>query len=245
MKKTIVVLLLIMVVVLSGCEKELALDVPETIVANEDGSFLVEGTYTGPNGATFHIDHKKLQDIEDGDSFSYQMQLDKPGDGKVNVKVIKLSKQVSKDIVIDGSKFVAAAEKAKSEEETKNIEEEKEVLHDNPFFNIELHVADVKSGSGQVIGKRGYINYDSSLLEQLKNDPEVVSQFREFIQTTLGDTKYNWFNVFFEDGKALKTTGGFIEYIKPDDEGAVLEAISVMETLMFNEDEGVYKVLED
>lgn len=94
----------------------------------------------------------------------------------------------------------------------------------NFLLQYELKEEDVKSGSGKVIGKRGYINVPKAeLYDNLEGNEELAAFIKELFESKIDEKKYNWFNIFFEDGSTFLFTGAnwtIIDYVeKPNNQG--------------------------
>lgn len=116
MKKLLVVLLL--VIALVGCSKEMniALD-SETVTADKEGNFVIEGKYEGPKEARLYINGIEEQTINDGEAFSFSMKLDSPDDATVKVKAIKLTDMVEKSVTVKGDVYRADLERQEVEKQ--------------------------------------------------------------------------------------------------------------------------------
>lgn len=95
------------------------------------------------------------------------------------------------------------------------------------FQNAEIKTAPVKSGSGEVIGKRAYV-------EVSKEDAKKVpfNTFVTFQDYTIKDADYNYFTICFDDGTGIVYAGCVIQYPyygKIDDTGSIIEAEGYLE----------------
>ena len=113
----------------------------------------------------------------------------------------------------------------------------------NFLLNYELQEEDVKSGSGNVIGKRGYINVPKAeLYNNLEGNEELAAFIQELFESKIDEKKYNWFNIFFEDGSTFLFTGAnwtIIDYVeKPNYQGTTPidpDAVFIMKDKAFRE----------
>ncbi|MDD4699837.1 MAG: PT domain-containing protein [Oscillospiraceae bacterium] len=96
------------------------------------------------------------------------------------------------------------------------------VTSDNPLMNAEFETANVKSGSGDVIGQRGYILIDKSVLEGVTNE-----QMIEFATSCVDDSGLNWVSIICTDGTGVCFQGSmsmFFVYGTMDNEGGITDA---------------------
>lgn len=103
----------------------------------------------------------------------------------------------------------------------------------NFLLDYDVKTADVKSGSGDVIGQRAYISV-------LKSKFETVTEenYKEFVESVVKDSGYNWFTIKCDDGTGVCFPGSMYhvgDYGKLDDEGAILESYG---TITLNENNG-------
>lgn len=92
----------------------------------------------------------------------------------------------------------------------------------NFLLDCDVKTADVKSGSGDVIGQRAYISILKSKLEEV-----TEASYKEFVETVVKDSGYNWFTIKCDDGTGIVFPGSMYyvgDYGKLDDEGAILES---------------------
>lgn len=73
---------------------------------------------------------------------------------------------------------------------------------DNPLMNCEVMEADVKSGSGKVIGTRAYIEFPRKEFDKLSDE-----QIAEFAQEVIDGADYNYFTIDFGDGTGVVFSG--------------------------------------
>ncbi len=96
-------------------------------------------------------------------------------------------------------------------------------VHKNPLTQAKVKTADVMNGSGtDKIGERAYI-------EISKEDLQNVTQedFKEFAETIVKDSGYNYFTVICNDGTGVFFGGSeiiIVSYGKLNDEGMLEEA---------------------
>ena len=97
-------------------------------------------------------------------------------------------------------------------------------VHKNPLTQAKVKTAEVMNGSGtEKIGERAYI-------EISKEDLQNVTQedFKEFADTVVKDSGYNWFTIVCNDGTGICFVGSMenvAEYGKIDNEGRTEEVI--------------------
>ena len=101
----------------------------------------------------------------------------------------------------------------------------------NVLLDCKVKVADVKNGLGtDVIGQRAYIDILKSQLVAVSED-----DYKEFVETVVKDSGYNWFSIMCEDGTGITFPGSMYfvgEYGKQDKDGSILEkfgTISIQE----------------
>lgn len=93
----------------------------------------------------------------------------------------------------------------------------------NFLLDYDVKTADVKSGSGDVIGQRAYISVIKSKLEEAT--PE---NFAEFAETVVKDSGYNWFTIKCDDGTGIVFDGSDVTlpvYGALDDDGRVSDTV--------------------
>ena len=94
----------------------------------------------------------------------------------------------------------------------------------NILLDCKVKTADVMNGFGtDVIGQRAYIDI-------LKSDLLTVSEedYKEFVETVVKDSGYNWFTIVCNDGTGICFVGSMenvAEYGKIDNEGRTEEVI--------------------
>ena len=112
-----------------------------------------------------------------------------------------------------------------STNETKSQESETTLTQntsDNPLISADFKTADVKSGSGDILGQRGYINLSKSDLKTITNE-----QLVDFANEKVAGSGLNWVAIICEDGTGICFSGSIKEiasYGKLDSEGALLSA---------------------
>lgn len=77
-----------------------------------------------------------------------------------------------------------------------------EATVDNPLLACDIMEADVKSGSGKVIGKRAYINIPEDEFKQLSDD-----QIAEFVNNNVDGADYNYYTIDFGNGRGVVFPG--------------------------------------
>lgn len=93
----------------------------------------------------------------------------------------------------------------------------------NFLLDCKVKTADVKSGSGEVIGQRAFVSVLKSQLADLT--PE---NFAEFAETVVKDSGYNWYTIKCDDGTGIVFAASDIAaaiYGVLDDEAAISETI--------------------
>jgi len=88
-----------------------------------------------------------------------------------------------------------------SSESSKSVDTE-EPVSTNPLMDCEVKVTDVKSGSGNVIGTRAYVEISQSDFESLSDE-----QIAEFVLSEVKDKDYNYFTIDFGNGKGVVFPG--------------------------------------
>lgn len=81
----------------------------------------------------------------------------------------------------------------------------------------------MKSGSGDVIGKRAYIYVLKSQLQEI-----TVANFEEFAKTVVEGSEYSWFTIQCDDGTGIVFSGSDTTsaiYGILDDEDAISETV--------------------
>lgn len=103
----------------------------------------------------------------------------------------------------------------------------------NILMDCKVKVADVKNGFGtDVIGQRAYIDILKSQLVTVSAD-----DYKEFVETVVKDSGYNWFSIMCEDGTGITFPGSMYfvgEYGKQDKDGSISEKYG---TISIQEDE--------
>lgn len=93
----------------------------------------------------------------------------------------------------------------------------------NFLLDCAVKTANVKSGSGDVIGQRAYVSILKSQLSDLAPD-----NFAEFAETVVKDSGYSWFSIKCDDGTGIVFAGSSVEmpvYGTLDDDAAVADTI--------------------
>lgn len=93
----------------------------------------------------------------------------------------------------------------------------------NFLLDYDVKTADVKSGSGDVIGQRAYISIIKSKLQEVTAD-----NFAEFAETVVKDSGYNWFTIKCDDGTGIVFDGSDVTlpvYGALDDDGRISNTI--------------------
>ena len=94
----------------------------------------------------------------------------------------------------------------------------------NPLLDCEIQTADVMNGSKtEVLGQRAYIEIEKDTLKSV-----TEKQFKEFADTVVDGSGYNWFSIICPDKTGLIFTGSNIAmatYGDLNDEGAVANLI--------------------
>ena len=91
----------------------------------------------------------------------------------------------------------------------------------NFLLDCDVKTADVKSGSGDVIGQRAFVSVLKSQLAEL-----TAENFAEFAETIVKDSGYNYFTIKCDDGTGIVFPGSMCyvsHYCQLDDDGAMLE----------------------
>lgn len=112
----------------------------------------------------------------------------------------------------------------KVETVTENSKQIYPAVHENVLTKAKIKTADVMNGSGtEKIGERAYIEIKKAELEQATQE-----DFKEFADTTVKDSGYNWFSIVCEDGTGICFIGSManaVEYGKMDEEGSLDEVL--------------------
>lgn len=93
----------------------------------------------------------------------------------------------------------------------------------NFLLDYDVKTADVKSGSGDVIGQRAYVSIIKSKLQEATAD-----NFAEFAETVVKDSGYNWFTIKCDDGTGIVFDGSDVTlpvYGTLDDDGRVADTV--------------------
>lgn len=93
----------------------------------------------------------------------------------------------------------------------------------NFLLDYDVKTADVKSGSGDVIGQRAYVSIIKSKLQEV-----TAENFAEFAATVVKDGGYNWFTIKCDDGTGIVFDGPDITlpvYGTLDDDGRVADTV--------------------
>lgn len=93
----------------------------------------------------------------------------------------------------------------------------------NFLLDCKVKTEDVKSGSGDVIGRRAYISILKSELVDL-----TAENFAEFAETVVKDSGYNYFTIKCDDGTGIVFDGSdvtFPVYGTLDDDGRISETV--------------------
>lgn len=93
----------------------------------------------------------------------------------------------------------------------------------NFLLDYDVKTADVKSGSGDVIGQRAYISIIKSKLQEVTAD-----NFADFAETVVKDSGYNWFTIKCDDGTGIVFDGSDVTlpvYGALDDDGRISDTI--------------------
>ena len=80
-------------------------------------------------------------------------------------------------------------------------------------------VTDLKSGNGDVVGQRAHIRIMKSQLEEVTEE-----NFREFAESVVKDSGYNWVSIICDDGTGICFTGSntiHADYGTIDNDGTV------------------------
>lgn len=91
----------------------------------------------------------------------------------------------------------------------------------NFLLDCDVKTADVKSGSGDVIGQRAFVSVLKSQLVEL-----TAENFAEFAETVVKDSGYNYFTIKCDDGTGIVFPGSTYyvsNYCQLNDDGAMLE----------------------
>lgn len=89
----------------------------------------------------------------------------------------------------------------------------------NFLLDYDVKTADVKSGSGDVIGQRAYVSIIKSKLQEVTAD-----NFAEFAETVVKESGYSWFTIKCDDGTGIVFDGSDVTlpvYGTLDDDGRV------------------------
>ena len=91
----------------------------------------------------------------------------------------------------------------------------------NFLLDCDVKTADVKSGSGDVIGQRAFVSVLKSQLAEL-----TAENFAEFAETVVKDSGYNYFTIKCDDGTGIVFDGSDVTipvYGTLDDDGRVTD----------------------
>lgn len=103
----------------------------------------------------------------------------------------------------------------------------------NVLMDYDLIVKDVKSGSGDVIGKYAYIRIMKRQLEEITEE-----NYKEFAESVVKDSGYNWVAILCDDGTGICFPGSMYyvaDYGKQDADGSISESYG---TITLNESGG-------
>lgn len=94
-----------------------------------------------------------------------------------------------------------------------------EAVKHNVLMDYDPIVTDLKSGNGDVVGQRAHIRIMKSQLEEITEE-----NFREFAESVVKDSGYNWVSIICDDGTGICFTGSntiHADYGTIDDDGTV------------------------
>ena len=115
-----------------------------------------------------------------------------------------------------------------------------ESIHHNDLLDFNPTVEDVMNGTGDaVIGQYAYITLTDDQLEEV-----TAENLKEFADTVVDRSGYNWFSVKSYSGNGICFSGSDISsamYGKLNKDGSVLETIG----LWVRDNDGNYTYLED
>ncbi len=97
-----------------------------------------------------------------------------------------------------------------------------ETISDNPLIAAELHTRLVLNGSNtDVIGECAYIKISKSDLKEI-----TVDEYKEFCETVVDRSIYNWISVICDDGTGIQFSGSqyiFASYGTINYEGCIMQ----------------------
>lgn len=77
----------------------------------------------------------------------------------------------------------------------------------NPLLDAKIKTVKLKSGSGAEIGEGAYISIPKATLEEITED-----YFKEFVETVVKDSGYNYFTIKCDDGTGIIFYGSLPEF---------------------------------
>lgn len=96
----------------------------------------------------------------------------------------------------------------------------------NLLMDYELYVEDLKSDSGSIVGQYAFIKIPKSWSERITD-----YHFKEFVETRVKDSKYNWVSIIFDDDTGICFAGSSTlaaTYGELDSNGSVVKPIGTI-----------------
>lgn len=115
-------------------------------------------------------------------------------------------------------------EESQKEETAPPEEPSADAVSDNPLIAAELKTAPLTNGFGEEIdGEHAYIEIDKDELKAVTEE-----QFREFVDSRVADSNYNWVSINCPDGTGITFPGSIstmAEYGEQDSNGSITKLI--------------------